>query len=258
MQILLLGSSLVAGTLGFDWIKSLKLKPENKNRTFHNYGLNGAQVPGVIKHLTTVPDTVKPDVVIVMVGGNDLVSSLLGKDSTGYNKMKEGRLGRPESTPELYFAELQELVSALHAKYGAATPIGICDIKPIGEGTGGKLNEVVALYNAQIGKLVEQCGSHVKCIRLNSKLAELVQQGQEAAKGAAVPLVGSDDILQIFNPSRMVQVMMYKSMGLWTLNQLGDARGFYCTCDGSHFNERSGVIVANEIQAFVDGLAAKP
>ncbi|KAJ3303406.1 hypothetical protein HDV03_003975 [Kappamyces sp. JEL0829] len=53
-------------------------------------------------------------------------------------------------------------------------------------------------------------------------------------------------------------VMMYKSMGLWTLNQLGDARGFYCTCDGSHFNERSGVIVANEIQAFVDGLAAKP
>jgi lysophospholipase L1-like esterase len=236
--ILFLGTSLVAGTLGFP------LAPElSKHFTVHNYGINGVQLPGLIDQLNTVaiPSSIRPDYIVVIAGGNDLTASL--DYCKSMPKIIQERRGRPDTNLTRFSEELKEYISLLKKKYPSA-PILIGDIKPIGEDIQGSLNRLVTEYNQEISKIAKDLQVHLipTFDPLAEELSKLSQE--EIAK-----LVGSDEIDKIFSPSRMITVFLLQkaTLGWYSYNDMGEARGFYLTCDGSHWNERSGNVVIQSI-----------
>ncbi|KAI8803064.1 hypothetical protein BJ742DRAFT_777549 [Cladochytrium replicatum] len=139
-DVLFLGSSLDAGTLGVNWIKALQPAFENSFR-LHNYGINGLQLPGLILKLkspTAIPATIRPVAIIVML-----------------RKISRGRLGRPDATPDVFTEDLETVVTLLKDRFPESM-VALCDIKPIGEDVDGKLNDYVRLYNEIITSVAQK------------------------------------------------------------------------------------------------------
>ncbi|KAI8901186.1 SGNH hydrolase-type esterase domain-containing protein [Globomyces pollinis-pini] len=247
-DVLVIGSSLVACTLGgnwMDWMKSEKYR-------FHNYGINGVQIPGIIDQIqnNSIPVSLKPAMIILMAGGNDLSASLKESEKIqGYEKMMAGRLGRPKSSPEQFHLELTELINLIKERYDV--PLIISNIKPIGEDINGKLNDVVRTFNKVIETVIAE-NKNLTLLDVHTPLAALANQAKDVIKNP----IGSDDISAILDPQRMITVFLYNkfSFGWYSLNDLGESRGFYSTCDGSHFNERSTAIVAQCASETLDAL----
>lgn len=71
IHVLCLGNSIMKGDVGVNWVSSL-LQKQFPSVTFHNLGINGSQIPGVIDQVKTLPDSVKNikyKVILLHIGG---------------------------------------------------------------------------------------------------------------------------------------------------------------------------------------------
>ncbi|KAJ3269465.1 hypothetical protein HDV01_001385 [Terramyces sp. JEL0728] len=240
MSLLVLGTSLVAGTLGTPWVNSLA----SSDLKVHNHGLNGVQLPGMIEQLKTLQVT-NPTAIIIIAGGNDVYSSF-PEMAKGF--FAEGRKGRPQSTPQQFKIEFLELLGILKEKYGTV-PIGIGNIKHIGEHVDTKLNDQLRAYNKIIDEIVASQPSY-HLMDFYTPLVKLCGKNNLTTK------IASHDLAFMVNPPRMIYIyLLHKlSFGFYSYDSIGDARGFYCTCDGSHFNDRSAKIATDIVTDFLASL----
>ena len=254
-DILILGSSLVTGTLGAKWVDSI-CKPDQY--TIHNHGIDGIQIPGIINFLKTSKLTIKPFAIVIVAGGNDMTCSLLPDTTEGYSKMTAGRLGRPPSTPEQFEIEFEELLSLIKQIFGDKVRIGIGNIKIVGEDVNGNINNQVRAYNKILDAIIIK-QNNMTLIDFYNPICALSKARYSDKNASIVPIVGSDDISQIFNPGRMVKVKLWHdlTLGYYTYDYIGESYGFYCTCDGSHFNERSAAIACKVVGGYLEKLKSK-
>jgi lysophospholipase L1-like esterase len=243
-DILFIGSSIVLGQLGVDWISQL---PKKAGFRFLNCGINGAQVPTVINYVKDCNRATKPHAVVIMVGGNDVTNSIPLKAYGGFDQQRHGR---PRSTPELYEQEVEELLGLIESKWGKI-PIGMFSLKPHSDVVDGNLNRVVRQYNERLLNVVQSKGPHITYLDIYTPMIAAIVASGHVAKPEA------DDIEYVVDVPRMVYVliMRYATFGAYTLNDYSDARGFYLFCDGLHFNERAADIVLTVIRPFMDQLA---
>lgn len=240
MSLLVLGTSLVAGTLGTPWVDKL----DKSGLKTLNYGINGVQLPGIIEQVKTL-QIEKPKAIVIIAGGNDVYAS--------FPELKQGffgngRKGRPDSSPEEFKIEMLELLSLLSEMYGEV-PIGIGNIKPIGEQLDTNLNDQLRAFNGVIDEII--CTkSNYSLLDFYTPLSDLCRQNNLAVK------IESGNPTFMINPSRMIYIYsLYKlTLGYYSYNSIGDARGFYCTCDGSHFNERSAAIALKIVLDYLSTL----
>lgn len=254
-EILCLGSSLVAGILGANWISKLN-NQRNISDKFKllNYGINGAQVPTLLKQLTTLPSTLSPSAVILMIGVNDAIACSDGlKDSPVYSKYAFERHGRPASLPQ-FEIDLKELIQELQERF-KNIPIGVFDIKNAGDEIMGPLNDNIRQFNEVIYKIVRENPARLHQLKLYEPGVSLSAKAKDHLQVTTAG--GSTSLHHVVDPSRMITVFLYHtiSFGAWSYNSLGDARGCYSTCDGIHFNERSAEIVMNEVTSFLGSLS---
>jgi lysophospholipase L1-like esterase len=243
MSILILGSSLAACTLGFNWPSQL-----DKKYKVNNYGINGAQVPAVIAQLksdTIIPKSFVPKAIVLIVGGNDFSTAQPEfKKSAGYEKMKKGREGLPEASIQQFRIEFGDLLTLIKTRF-ESLPVCVINIKPASENIEkSELNRGIQEYN----KIIEQLTNKEELVYadLFTKLIELLATNPDKT-------AKSDDINHVVNGGRMVSsfIKSKATFGFCSQDSIGNANGFYITCDGSHFNERSGKVVVSLVNDFL-------
>ena len=241
-NIVFIGSSIVAGNFGVDWISKLPVKNGVK---YHNYGINGAQVPTVINFVKSNRINFVPYAVIIMVGGNDVTNSVPIKKYGGFSMQRDGRL---QTNSTRYGEEMEELFQLIVSKWGEL-PIGVFNLKPHSEDVHGKLNKIVEEFNASLVQRIQQ-RTNVTLIDMYTPLITSLQN--------RTPSPRADDIEYVVDVGRMLYVfiMRYLTFGYYSQNDFSEARGFYLFCDGLHFNERAAAIVLKSIEPFLTKLLA--
>lgn len=239
-NILFIGSSVVAGKYGIDWISKLPIK---NGYIYHNYGINSAQVPGLIDLMNSNRIQVVPIAIVIMIGGNDAINSI---PFSSHGGIEYGRLGRKAPTSSKQFGEeMNELLNLLGIKWGNNIPIGVFSVKPISESVHGKLNAIVEAFNEELMSVIDK-HSNATYIDMYTPMIDILK--------TKTPHRDADNIDRVVDIHRIVSVAMlrYLTCGLFSLNSYSDARGFYFFCDGIHFNERAVEIVLKVIDPFMN------
>ncbi|KAI9136393.1 hypothetical protein BKA69DRAFT_154462 [Paraphysoderma sedebokerense] len=235
MSVLILGSSLAACTLGYNW-------PAQLRQPVLNHAKDGARVGHVHSQLQQITlDTFhdKPPVAIILiVGGNDYSASL--PVYRGHDKS----CSSAEEHLTRFRTQVEQLIETIHSKFAMnPPPLGFVNLKPVSENSLSPLNAGIVPYNQVIDDVVKRNASWMALIDIHAALV-----GELSGNA---PLLGINDIV---SPWRMVKAKCkYATVGGWymTHDDIGKGYGFQLSCDGIHWNERSGTILLGLVQDFL-------
>jgi lysophospholipase L1-like esterase len=232
-----LGSSTTAGKgEAYNWIGVLQTRPQNKNRKFFNFGVGGDLAYGALQR---IPEVIAchPDTVIVQVGGNDVLVRVFANA----RRFLVDRKHLAEPTLERFHESVRAIVCQLKEKTRAK--IALVSLQPIGEDPNSsdpiqkELNALVEQYSGIIREIAQQ--ENVAYLPLYEALRkEILKEPGKA-----------------FTKFRFLS--FYKdAFRYFILRKSGDeiakANGWHFHVDGVHLNSRSGKILADLAQAFLD------
>jgi lysophospholipase L1-like esterase len=146
MKIVFLGNSLTWGGYGGNFVK--EVAKQLHEHEFVNAGVGGDTVINLLRRLESVIETHKPDVIFVMVGGNDATSYTMPATRPYYKKAKELENGMV--TPEEFETNYRELLNQIQLHY-IHPLIGLAPTEYNKE-----LVEAKQAYNAITRKLAEK------------------------------------------------------------------------------------------------------
>ena len=183
----------------------------------------------------------KPAIILVLVGGNDVSCSF------GLSALNAGRKGRQQTNLKVFEEEFDELL-ALLSKFEA--PIGLYNLKPMGEDISSHFNDRIRDYNSALATLAAKFPLATVIDVYTPFVAEITARAP-TLKYKAPPATKVEDIV---NPARIVKVvsLRYLSLGFLSWDTLGEMEGFSMSSDGIHCNERAGAIFLQHARQFVD------
>jgi lysophospholipase L1-like esterase len=233
-----LGSSSTAGKgQAFDWMRELARRPCNARFDFHNFGVGGDLAYDALKRVDTVL-AVRPERVIVWVGGNDALAMVSLKARRLFRTMKFA--SRPLS--EMQFDEcLRALVHRI--KFSGAR-VALCSLAPIGEAPTSD-----QLFQAGLNSAVRDLSADIKRIAGDEvveyiPIFEAFQAAIEAEPGRAFT---EFRLLPLYRDAFRTIVLQMSADDVARLN------GWRFHSDGIHLNRRGGMIAAELIQTYLDG-----
>jgi lysophospholipase L1-like esterase len=238
VTIACLGSSSTAGKgQAFNWIEELERRPSNHRFRFLNFGIGGDLAWNALQRLPEVLAS-RADKVIVWVGGNDVLALVSPKARRFFRVTK--RLPT-EPSPEWFRENLLAIASRLRAETSA--DIALCSLPPIGEDPvsadplQSNLNRRVGQYSATIQQVAQE--ETIGYIAIHEALSAQIR----ALPGRAFT---SFNFLPFYRDAFRVLVK-HKSP-----DEVAQANGWRFHTDGIHLNSRSGMIVADLVQEFID------
>jgi lysophospholipase L1-like esterase len=233
-----LGSSSTAGKgQAFDWIGELARRPRNAQFEFHNFGVGGDLAYDAFKRADTAL-AVRPDRVIVWVGGNDALAIVSRKARRLFRIIKFATSPSSET-------RFDECLRALaHRMKSSGASVALCSLAPIGEAptsdrilqTG--LNSAIRDLRANIKSIA--CDEVVEYI----PIFEALQAAIEAEPGRA------------FTEFRLQPLYRdaFRTMILrMSTDEVARLNGWRFHSDGIHLNRRGAIIAAELIQSYLDG-----
>ena len=141
-----IGDSLTHGNIGVSWIE--QLRKEFPSDIFLNEGINGDVVWQVHQRLEPILNS-KPDVVVLMIGSNDVMASYNSKSGERY-KRNNNLLDIPT------FQSYQKLLLELLDKLISVDKVFLCTLPPIGEIKDSQVNQHVNKFNDFIRKTAQE------------------------------------------------------------------------------------------------------
>ena len=233
-----LGSSSTAAKGSFNWIRALEQRPQNAAYRFYNFGVGGNLAFNGLQRLQDVINC-HPDIVIVQLGGNDVLTSASKK------LLKFLRLWNhiPRDPSPAWFREsMQAIVRRLKAETHAR--IALCSLNVIGEDLKStdqfqaEINRLVIEYNTIIEQIAKEEG--VTYLPVYERMAELVK----ASPGKAFTAFN----LLPFYVDTFEQYVLRMS-----LDEIGRRNGYKIHVDGIHLNSRGGGVIVEVAQEFLNG-----
>jgi lysophospholipase L1-like esterase len=233
-----LGSSSTAGKgQAFDWISELERRPRNQRFRFLNLGVGGDLAYNALQRL---PDLFasRPHKALVWVGGNDVLA-LVSPKARHYFRVTK-RLPT-EPSPEGFRENLLAIVQRLKTETSAI--IALCSLPPIGEDPASsdplqsELNRRIEQYSTTIRQIAQE--QNVACIAIHETLSAQIK----ASPGRAFT---SFNFLPFYRDAFRVFVERKSP------DEVAQANGWRFHTDGIHLNSRSGMIVADLVQQFID------
>lgn len=235
-----LGSSSTAGKgQAFDWIGELSGRPRNARFKFLNFGRGGDLACDALKRADTVL-RIRPDRVIVWVGGNDALAMASFKARQFFRIMKFAS-GRASEMP--FDDCIRTLVGRLKSN---GVDVSICSLAPIGESPfshepfQATLNNVVCDLSASLRRIA--CDEAIEYI----PIFEAFQAAIEADPGRALTALR---FLPIYRDAFRTMVLRMSP------EEVGRRNGWKFHSDGIHLNRRGGMIAAELIQTSLDNSA---
>jgi lysophospholipase L1-like esterase len=233
-----LGSSSTAGKgQAFDWIGELARRPRNARFDFQNFGVGGDLAYDALKRADTVL-AVRPDRVIVWVGGNDALAMVSRKARRLFRIMKFA----PRPASEMQFDEC--LRALVHRIKSSGARVALCSLAPIGEAPTSD-----QLFQVGLNSAVRDLSVDIKRIAGDEvveyiPIFEAFQAAIEAEPGRAFT---EFPLLPLYRDAFRTMVLRMSADDVARLN------GWRFHSDGIHLNRRGGMIAAELIQTYLDG-----
>jgi lysophospholipase L1-like esterase len=233
-----LGSSSTAGKgQAFDWIGELQRRPRNQRFRFYNFGIGGDLAYNALQRLPALLAR-RPQKVVVWVGGNDVLALVSTKARCFFRLSK--RL-RNEPSPGWFRENLLAITRRLKAETSAT--IALCSLPQIGEDPApshpfqSELNKRIAEYSAIIRGIARE--EIVDYIAVHEALLAQIQ----TTPGRAFT---GFNFLPFYRDAFRVLALRRSP------DEIAQRNGWRFHTDGVHLNSRSGMIVANLVQEFID------
>jgi lysophospholipase L1-like esterase len=237
------GSSSTAGKgQAFNWIVELAHRPQNRCFSFRNFGIGGDLSFNVLERLPQVLDC-RPKIVVVAIGNNDVLALASPKARRFFRIVK--RL--PHAPSAAWFRENLAAIARGLKDSGRAT-VALCSLPPIGEDPDSaqpfqhELNRRSGQLNAMIKDIAQE--ESVGYIALNEALSAQLSASPRRA-------LTSFRFFPLYRDA-------FRTLALRkTPDQVASLNGWRLHSDGIHLNSRGGMILADLVQAFIDGVTGE-
>jgi lysophospholipase L1-like esterase len=235
--VVVLGASTVRGNVSYPIVAALRHRLPGYHLV--NAGENGTTVRQAVDRL---PDVIAcaPAVVIVLIGGNDLLA-IIHSPLARHNPQLVGE--RSPSTLDDFAVDLRTLVDRLAA--GTTARIGLCSLPVAGERPDSAVNAAIDRMNEVIRAVARQAG--VGYLPVNGRVRQLLPTGPGAT---------GRDVSQ--RPVVVLGAAVLRlGLGL-PLSWIARLNGYRLFTDGIHLTGRSGEVVADVMAEFVLPAGPRP
>ena len=231
--ILFLGASITQGRISVSYVKILKKRLGTRQFKYINHGVAGYESYNILNKLEKVFKT-KPDFVILLVGTNDVMSSLdpeLGKLSRKLKHIPH------DPTMVNYSKNITEIIRQLKQNTNATIALGSLPV--IGENLDSLENRTVAVYNAELNKISK--AKNVAYLPVFEKqrdflFAKIGGQGADCTNSTR----------------KSFEALLKHYLFFRTLDSISRKNGFLLLTDGIHLNSAGAKYVADEIESFIN------
>ena len=230
-----IGDSLTHGNIGDCWVETLRNEfPED---IFLNEGINGDVVWQVQQRLEPIL-ACKPDIVILMIGSNDVMASFNKKSGESYR--------RNNKLPEVpTFESYQKLLPKLIDSLSASSKIAICTLPPIGENKDSIVNNHVNKFNKFIELTAKN--KNITLLPVSKLLREDLSIRTYPSRSdydpSTLPI-----IKRIYGGA--VQHYIFKKS--W--DEVAKSKGQWILFDQVHLGERGAKIVFNIVKKYISSV----
>ena len=230
-----IGDSLTHGNIGECWVEGLRNEyPED---TVLNEGINGDVVWQVQKRIEPIL-ACKPNIVILMIGSNDVMAS--------FNKKSGERYRRNNKLPEVpTFESYQKLLPKLIDSLSASSKVAICTLPPIGENKDSIVNNHVNKFN----KFIELTANNknINLIPVSSLLWDELSKRTYPVKSDYDP-----NSLPIIR--RIFGGMMHHYIFKKSWDEIAKSKGQWLLFDQIHLGERAAKILFNATKKYISSV----
>lgn len=227
-----LGASLVHGRIGASFVDELTRRMDADGYQLVNAGVNGDLAWNARQRIDDVV-ACDPDVVLVLVGSNDVMASMDASRTIGYRLFK--RL--PEKPSLTWFRKnLVEIAEALSTRTRAR--IGFCSLPTLGERIDSDVHARLQVYNAVIREVATQYGAAY--VPVHETLDAWLEQTGHA---------GGPTFAAAFRRMLVAITQHYVFDESW--DSIAQAHGYALFVDGIHVSERGARVIADEVERFL-------
>jgi lysophospholipase L1-like esterase len=233
-----LGSSSTAGKgQAFNWIIELQRRLGERRVVFRNFGVGGDLAYNALQRLSDVIAS-HPKKIVVLIGGNDVLALVSAKARRFFRISK--RLPRDPS-PEWFRENLRAIVLRLTGETSAV--IALCSLPPIGEDPESgnpfqsELNRRIEEFSAIIREIARQEGADYVAV-----YETIVAQIKKSPGRAFTEF----EFLSFYRDAFRTLVLRKSPDEVARIND------WRFHSDGIHLNSRSGLIVADLVQKFIE------
>jgi lysophospholipase L1-like esterase len=231
-KILFLGASITQGMISKSYVKMLKQKLGRKQYKFINHGIAGYESYNVLKKLDNAIKLM-PDFVILLVGTNDVLSSLDPKLAELSRKLKHIP---HEPTLNHYCNNIISIIKKL--KQETQSKIAVASLPVVGENLDSIENKTITEYNAQLKKIAETenivyLTVHEK--QLNYLIKEIEGKGKDYVSGAKI----------------VYKSLFFHYLLFMSFDTISKKNGYLLLTDGIHQNSLGAKFIADEIEYFI-------
>ncbi len=230
--IVCLGDSLTRGLVSASFVDQLALRMAGKGFHFVNSGVNGDLAYNVLRRLDDAI-ALQPDGVILMIGTNDILSTLRRSNALISRVTK----WLPEDPSlEWYQANILEIVRRLKGETGAK--IALASPPIVGEHLNTRSNHQARPYVAFLKKIAASQG--LAYLPVYERMAEYLKTtGQHE---------GTSHHSRVFMTARLtVRHIFFKESYI----SISHRNGFILLTDGVHLNEQGASLVADVMEEYL-------
>jgi lysophospholipase L1-like esterase len=234
--VVVLGASMIHGRVSTNLVDLLaeRLGPSYQ---LVNAGVNGDLAYNARQRLADVL-ACAPDVVVVLVGSNDVMAALNAKNEARYRTMKK----LPERpTLAWYRKQMRAIVTTLKA---GGAEVALCSLPPLGEDLRSEVNQNVAAYGAAVAEIAREEAVTYLPVREDF---EAVLRAERPERGRAF----DDGVMTLMLKAMGERYLLGKSF-----DRVGEENGFLLLTDAVHLRPRGAELVAQRMQEFIVGRRA--
>ncbi|RKT86206.1 Lysophospholipase L1 [Saccharopolyspora antimicrobica] len=211
------GASITRGTLGGDWIGSLRSRSELAGYEFVNAGINGNTSADLLARIDTDVVACRPVAVTILVGTNDV------------------RDGIPLAQ---YRANLAAIIGRIQD--GTDARIALMSLPPMGEDLNSEINRRLSDYNRAIEETAASTGADY--LPVHERMAEIVAERENPTSyDFSFPLALS------------AAIQHYAFGRSW--DDIADVGGRELLVDHIHLSDRGAVVIAELAAGWLSAMA---
>jgi len=229
---LFLGASITQGRVSCSYVKVLKERLGTGEYEFINQGVAGFESYNV---LNNIDKTIRsdPDFVILLVGTNDVLSSL----DPGLAKLSR-KLKKIPHEPSLshYCTNISNIVRQL--KQVPDLRIAIASLPPVGENLDSLENKTISTYNTELKRIAEKENAAYLPVYEKQKDFLLQESGGRGKEYSSSQKLAYSSLLQHY--------LLFMSF-----DRISVKNGYLLQTDGIHQNSSGAKFIADEIEKFI-------
>lgn len=230
--ILFLGASITQGMISSSYVKLLKERLGTKQYRFVNHGVAGYESYNVMKKLYKAIKAM-PDYVILLIGTNDVLSSLDPKLAKLSRKLK-----KIPHEPSLSHYSNNMVSIVRHLKKNSDSKIAIASLPVVGESLDSIENRTITDYNAELKRI--SVYENVVYLPINEKQKNFLRHENEGRGKAYV------------NTQRLAYSSLFLHYLLFmSYDAISRKNGYLLLTDGIHQNSVGAKFIADEIEDFI-------